>query len=365
MARKKNNQTPKTPAGAGPIPADLTELAIDSLTLALLRMTGRRKLSDGQVRLVSPLRHDAMALDDLEAQGLVRRLSPDGDIELTEGGYQLGDYFAAVASTALLDAFRDFASQEGAGEGPATAPGTTSIGNLRVVEGGRSTPEDARPTFDPLEHRTDPDSRAFRLRIQLKLGKRLPRCWREIEIPARRSFLDLHLAIQRIFNWYDEHLFHFELTAYGQKLKVEQNYFLGPGATCVAPPDTAVVEADKLLLGDVFPQTTSALYLYDYGDGWEHKITLVETIDKTRLKNPRLTGGTGDAPPEDVGGIGGFEDFLKVVTDKNDPHHLDALIWADEQMARPFDLGEKQRELAGHFKQDHDRWKNAISQYAR
>lgn len=359
MARK-SNRPPEMPAGTGPV--DLTELAIDSLTLALLRMAGRRQLADGRVRLVSPLHHDTLALDNLEAQGLIKRLSPDEGIELTESGYRLGDYFAGVAGEAILGACQDVAVEAGTRGGPGTTADTASADHPHVTGDDRSSAEAARPIFDPLEHRTDPDARAFRLRIQLKLGNRLPRCWREIEIPARRSFLDLHIAIQRIFNWYDEHIFHFKLTAYGQGLRAEQSSFMDPGAECLAPPDTAVVEADKLLLGDVFPQTRSVLYLYDYGDGWEHEIALLETIEKTRLKNPRLTSGSGDAPPEDVGGIGGFEDFLKVVADKDDPRYLDALIWAESQMARPFDLGEKQRELASHFKRDRDRWQSALAQ---
>ena len=38
------------------------------------------------------------------------------------------------------------------------------------------------------------------------------------------------------------------------------------------------VDAHHIRLDDVFPRTRIARYSYDYGDGWEHRVKLVETI---------------------------------------------------------------------------------------
>lgn len=61
-----------------------------------------------------------------------------------------------------------------------------------------------------------------------------------------------------------------------------------------------------------------ATYLYDFGDGWEHLITLTDVLDGDPsavgdLASPVLTDGEGVCPPEDVGGIGGHAQVLERV----------------------------------------------------
>ncbi len=62
--------------------------------------------------------------------------------------------------------------------------------------------------------------------------------------------------------------------------------------------------------GDVFPKVRTARYYYDYGDDWIHDIKLLRTYRSVHVADPQLWDGAGDAPPEDVGGVYGFERFL-------------------------------------------------------
>jgi len=70
------------------------------------------------------------------------------------------------------------------------------------------------------------------------------------------------------------------------------------------------------------------LYLYDFGDGWEHVIELEKIIvgDKTSSK-PRCIAGKRACPPEDCGGIYGYYDLLVAIKDPDHPEHENMIEW--------------------------------------
>ena len=73
-------------------------------------------------------------------------------------------------------------------------------------------------------------------------------------------------------------------------------------------------------LCDYLPMYNKILYRYDYGDDWHHYIEVENIIEDCGDSLPILLSGDGDAPPEDVGGAGGFAEFLEVMAD---PGHED------------------------------------------
>ncbi len=65
----------------------------------------------------------------------------------------------------------------------------------------------------------------------------------------------------------------------------------------------------------------SFTYEYDFGDGWEHEILFEGCPEKEPGKQyPMCLEGERACPPEDVGGISGFYDFLEALAD---PKHKD------------------------------------------
>ncbi len=188
--------------------------------------------------------------------------------------------------------------------------------------------------------------RAFRLRVELRLWPGHP-CWREIVLPALATFADLHDAVQSAFLWWDYHLHRFELRTRGEDVEImnareiaEFEEEWGAGGSRPRRVDSA-----SLLLSDVFPRTRKARYFYDYGDGWEHDIRFVEAIDSYDGELPACTAGAGDAPPEDVGGIGGFEHFLRAIGDPGHPEHEELAGWGWGQFYEPFDLDAVNRRM--------------------
>ncbi|GAA0431804.1 hypothetical protein GCM10008983_05490 [Lentibacillus halophilus] len=91
------------------------------------------------------------------------------------------------------------------------------------------------------------------------------------------------------------------------------------------------------LLEDVFPMTGQIHYEYDLGDSWGHVITLEKTVTSQALR-PYYLEGAGFRPPEDVGGEGGFEAYLRIMADENDPDHTHMTTWSDSQKERDLSM---------------------------
>ena len=73
-----------------------------------------------------------------------------------------------------------------------------------------------------------------------------------------------------------------------------------------------------------------ALYTYDFGDDWQHEVKLEKVLPtEENVKYPRCVTGKRACPPEDCGGIWGYEEILAGASefqeeyDEYDPEHFD------------------------------------------
>jgi hypothetical protein len=83
-------------------------------------------------------------------------------------------------------------------------------------------------------------------------------------------------------------------------------------------------------------------YIYDFGDSWDHTL-VVEKISSAQesLRSPICLKGKRACPPEDVGGVRGYENFLKAIQDPEHDEHEDYLNWIGEEFdPEAFDLDE-------------------------
>ncbi|MDE1168192.1 MAG: plasmid pRiA4b ORF-3 family protein [Pseudomonas sp.] len=77
-------------------------------------------------------------------------------------------------------------------------------------------------------------------------------------------------------------------------------------------------------------------YLYDFGDDWEHRITVETTIPAPpRKRVPYCIEGANACPSEDVGGPHGYEDFRAAMTDYNHPRFHEAQDWYGPWLFNP------------------------------
>jgi hypothetical protein len=155
--------------------------------------------------------------------------------------------------------------------------------------------------------------------------------WRSITVPADLTFLDLHIVIQDCLGWLDYHLFHFQYV-YRKKLKMITEKFEDDFYDDT--PRYHAAEADEICLEAVFSRETAVKYDYDYGDGWEMMICLEEentVYGDISVHAPACNGGLGIAPPEDVGGWGGFGVFWETINNPDDPECASMTKWGRMQ----------------------------------
>ena len=178
-----------------------------------------------------------------------------------------------------------------------------------------------------------------------------PSVWRRLLVPSYFNFLHLHAAIQIYFGWTDSHLFMFS----------EKGYRSNEVITTVNETDdagfTRQTEAEEMKLSEVFKQEKQTyIYIYDFGDSWEHLITLEKIIPEIS-KSPQLLAGKGACPPEDCGGPGGYIVLKKVLADKSHPEYKEYILWMGKDEDESFDpthcdLDDAQQALADVFESD-------------
>lgn len=162
--------------------------------------------------------------------------------------------------------------------------------------------------------------RIARLHVQLDDIK--PAIWRRVEVPLTSSLKAVHDVIQAVMLFEDYHLFQFEI---------------GDRRYGYPDPDWGddMRDARNIRLRSVLDRgATSFSYTYDFGDDWRHTVVVEEvTAADPKIDYPHFVAGNRRAPPEDVGGLPGFEEFLGAMADPKHPEHDSVTTW----YGRPFD----------------------------
>ena len=155
-------------------------------------------------------------------------------------------------------------------------------------------------------------------RLRIELADFNPRIWRRIEVPLALGLNGLHEAIQAAMLFEDYHLFQFDVG--GQRYAIPD-------------PDwddvRSTIDARNVNLGTLIDRgVTTFKYTYDFGDDWRHAITIEAVVPADPAHDyPRFVDGAGRAPPEDVGGIPGFEEFLEAMTKPRHPGRKRLIRW--------------------------------------
>lgn len=95
-------------------------------------------------------------------------------------------------------------------------------------------------------------------------------------------------------------------------------------------------------------------YLYDFGDHWEHRVELEELLfPDVAPRVASCVAGAKARPPEDVGGLGGYERFLEIMADPDDPEHADLKRWCGGHFDPEwFDVAAADRDVRRALKPD-------------
>jgi hypothetical protein len=142
-----------------------------------------------------------------------------------------------------------------------------------------------------------------------------PVVWRRVLVPGGFTLDRLHRVVQFAMGWRDRHLHMFDVDGaqYG-----------------VPDPDGLLEVRDELdvRLDAVAAKGTRIRYTYDFGDWWEHDIAVEDVLPADPdVRYPMCAGGERACPPDDIGGPGGYRDFLAAHADPTHPDHEAMRAW--------------------------------------
>ena len=158
------------------------------------------------------------------------------------------------------------------------------------------------------------------LTFQIKLIGTEPLVTRTFKVSSESSMYVLHHIIQVVMGWKNYHLYQFEVGAMviaDKRLWDEEE--MGP-----------ITDVKEVSVGEVFTKVgTTAVYEYDFGDGWMHHLELVDISNHpTQEVLPMVLSGENACPPEDCGGIHGYKELLEVLKNPKHPEYRETKVWA-------------------------------------
>lgn len=182
-------------------------------------------------------------------------------------------------------------------------------------------------------------TKIFEIKIELREVR--PAVVRRVQVPGEITLAGLHQVVQVAMGWTGSHLHEFDVD----------------GARYGLPdPDWdagEVADEARVKLSCLVGQGDRMDYVYDFGDGWTHRLTVEKVLAaEPGVSYPRCVSGRRACPPEDVGGPWGYAGFLEAMADPAHPEHAEYREW----VGGPFDpaaidldeVNEELAELAWH-----------------
>ena len=155
------------------------------------------------------------------------------------------------------------------------------------------------------------DTRIYQVRVSLEWIE--PEIWRRFLVSGDYTLAGLHYFLQDIMGWdggdYHAHVFWTPKGKYGVP----------------SGPRTDMIDESETSLGQIVQSDgREFMYVYDFGDQWRHVLTVEDVFDpEPGVKYPVCVAGERACPPEDCGGVGGYNrliDMLKNPGDRSRDH---------------------------------------------
>lgn len=166
-----------------------------------------------------------------------------------------------------------------------------------------------------------------------------PQIWRRIQVWEDHTLDQLHRVLQVAMGWENYHLYEFRIAGRTYRDLHPEN-------------EPEILNAKKTRLRNVLSFVAAELeYVYDFGDYWQHDLVL-EAILPPSLDTlyPRCVAGERSCPPEDVGGAGGYEDYLQAMADPSHEQHEDMIAWRGPLNPEAFSIEKVNKQLEKKFR---------------
>jgi hypothetical protein len=143
-------------------------------------------------------------------------------------------------------------------------------------------------------------SKARQYQLRIELDGVTPVIWRTIWVEGDMSLIQLHHIVQATMGWSDAHL----------------HQFIIKDRTYATPhpeddPGRPIVDERKVRLEKILDTGLDFEYHYDFGDGWTHRISVMQVKPLDRPNGAGyVEAGEHACPPEDSGGAHLYQEFL-------------------------------------------------------
>lgn len=168
-----------------------------------------------------------------------------------------------------------------------------------------------------IKHQRPQPKHVYQLRVELL--HIAPAVWRRILVPGSVKLSKLDRIVQAAMGWTNSHLHEWNIAQQRYGI-LDEEWF----------DSDDILDERKFTVGAVLDeQVQTFAYTYDFGDGWEHRITVEERqpVQAGRNDWPMCLAGENACPPEDVGGEPGYMDFVEAMRNPAHEQHADYWRW--------------------------------------
>ncbi|MCJ7702903.1 MAG: plasmid pRiA4b ORF-3 family protein [Anaerolineales bacterium] len=154
----------------------------------------------------------------------------------------------------------------------------------------------------------------YQLKVTLHHSK--PPIWRRLLVLDSIPLDRLHTIIQVAMGWTNSHLHQFI---------IEGSYYSIPSPDDWEP----MIDERRYSLNQIAPfEKYKFTYEYDFGDSWEHEIVVEKILPfDPNVKYPICIKGKRACPPEDIGGVWGYDEFLEIMKDPAHDEYDSYIEW--------------------------------------
>jgi hypothetical protein len=153
--------------------------------------------------------------------------------------------------------------------------------------------------------------------LHIQLAGIEPPIWRRLLVPATITLPELHEVLQLAMGWTNSHLHSFE---FGDRAF---------SSTDAEFEELCMLDEAEYTLETALADYRKFVYEYDFGDSWHHHIKVQSVLHPNPdLPYPLCVAGARAAPPEEVGGVRGYKEFLSAISDPTHDERDRMLIWA-------------------------------------
>ena len=205
------------------------------------------------------------------------------------------------------------------------------------------------------------------LELKIVLNDIKLKIWRRFLVEDSISFNRLHKIVQTVMGWDDYHMYKFCISN-EEIVPEEEGYNLAESSfnkLFSSPEFVKMLEQGRLSKGkgsldtdkineilhkieqnnpvvkfDVNTKINQLIksekqkftYVYDFGDSWEHTVTVEKIIEKDQSKKyPICLEGERACPPEDCGSVPGYYNLMKIRKNKKHPEYKGLIVeWLGE-----------------------------------